>query len=75
MQGALGRPDLGLAGAEMAYRLNPLNPSWYNYYGSRGCSSFQEAIATPHFSWNRERSIRPTENGGTCMAWRAATRI
>ncbi|MBX4940698.1 adenylate/guanylate cyclase domain-containing protein [Rhizobium binae] len=35
MQGALGRPVKGLAGAEVAYRLNPLHPRWYNYYKSR----------------------------------------
>ncbi len=35
MQGSLGRPEQGLAGAKTAYRLNPLYPSWYNYYSSR----------------------------------------
>ncbi len=34
MQGALGRPERGLAAAQLL-RINPRHPSWYNYYLSR----------------------------------------
>ncbi|HEX2134939.1 MAG TPA: adenylate/guanylate cyclase domain-containing protein [Microvirga sp.] len=34
-QGCFGRPGRGLPAAEMAYRLNPRHPPWYNYYLSR----------------------------------------
>jgi len=71
MQGSLGRPEEGLAGAEMACRLNPLYPSWYNYYKARllflsgryGEASIlleQRTFATP------DREPRD-------MAWRAAS--
>jgi len=71
MQGSLGRPEEGLAGAETAYRLNPLYPSWYNYYKARllflsgryGEASLlleQRTFATP------DREPRD-------MAWRAAS--
>ena len=71
MQGSLGRPEEGLAGAEMACRLNPLYPSWYNYYKARllflsgryGEASLlleQRTFATP------DREPRD-------MAWRAAS--
>jgi adenylate cyclase len=34
-QACFGRPEQGLPAAEMAFRLNPLHPSWYTHFLSR----------------------------------------
>jgi TolB-like protein/class 3 adenylate cyclase len=35
MEGVRGKPERGLAAAEMAYRLNPRHPVWYDMYLAR----------------------------------------
>ncbi|UWM85388.1 hypothetical protein N2A41_31535 (plasmid) [Rhizobium sp. SRDI969] len=71
MQGALGRPVKGLAGAEVAYRLNPLHPSWYNYYKSRLlflAERYGEAATLLE-----QRTFDTPEREPRDMAWRAAS--
>ncbi|WP_348649104.1 MULTISPECIES: adenylate/guanylate cyclase domain-containing protein [Rhizobium] len=69
-QGALGRPEQGLIGAEIAYRLNPLYPGWYNYYKSRllfQVERYQEAAILLE-----QRTFDTPEREPRDMAWRAA---
>jgi adenylate cyclase len=35
LQGVMGRPERGMAAAEMAYRLNPRHPLWYDVFLAR----------------------------------------
>lgn len=35
LQACLGKPERGLPAAEIAFRLNPCHPTWYNFYLSR----------------------------------------
>lgn len=70
MQGSLGQPLKGLAGAEVAYRLNPLHPRWYNYYKSRLLflvERYSEAAALLEQRTFDTPEIEPRD-----MAWRAA---
>lgn len=70
MQGALGRPEQGLAGAEVAYRLNPLHPAWYNYYKSR--LLFQAGRYGEAAILLEQRTFDTPEREPRDMAWRAA---
>ncbi|ANK98828.1 MULTISPECIES: tetratricopeptide repeat protein [Rhizobium] len=71
LQGALGRPELGLAGAEIACRLNTLHPSWYNYYKARllflGGRYSEAALLL------EQRTFDTPETEPRDMAWRAAS--
>lgn len=70
-EGALGRPDIGLVAAEMAIRLNPLYPGWYNYFRSRllfNLERFGEATTLFEQSTFDSPSKHPRD-----MAWRAAS--
>ncbi|ARQ14462.1 adenylate cyclase protein (plasmid) [Rhizobium etli] len=71
MQGTLGRSGQGLAAAEMAYRLNPLYPSWYNYYKSRLLfllGRYNEAALLLE-----QRTFDTPDREPRDMAWRAAS--
>ncbi|PWI49862.1 hypothetical protein B5K03_33840 [Rhizobium phaseoli] len=71
MQGSLGRSGLGLAAAEVAYRLNPLYPSWYNYYKSRLLflsGRYNEAALLLE-----QRTFDTPDREPRDMAWRAAS--
>ncbi len=70
MQGAIGRAEEGLAGAEIAYRLNPLYPSWYNYYKSR--LLFQTGRYSEAAVLLEQRTFATPEREPRDMAWRAA---
>ncbi|MEF0943077.1 adenylate/guanylate cyclase domain-containing protein [Rhizobium sp. BR 362] len=71
MQGSLGRPDKGLAGADIAYRLNPLYPSWYNYYKSR--LLFLSGRYSEAALLLEQRTFDTPEREPRDMAWRAAS--
>lgn len=46
MQSCLGKPKQALPAAEVAFRLNPCHPNWYNYYHSHilfGLGRYREA--------------------------------
>jgi adenylate cyclase len=70
LQCALGRPALALPAAEIAFRLNPQHPSWYNYYLSRilfQLGRYKEAAAI----LEQRTADNPTRHPRD-MAWRAA---
>lgn len=71
MQGALGRAERGLAGAEIAYRMNPLYPSWYNYYKSR--LLFLSARYSEAALLLEQRTFDTPDREPRDMAWRAAS--
>ncbi len=70
LQCALGRPALALPAAEIAFRLNPQHPSWYNYYLSRimfQLGRYREAAAILEQRTSDNPARHPRD-----MAWRAA---
>lgn len=70
-EGALGRPEAGLVGAEMAIRLNPLYPGWYNYFRSRLLFNLERfGEATTLFE---QRTFDSPSKHPRDMAWRAAS--
>lgn len=70
MQGALGRPEHGLPGAEIAFRLNPQHPNWYNYYLSR--LLFQLGRYNDAATLLEQRTFEAPTRHPRDMAWRAA---
>ncbi|MHC2298042.1 adenylate/guanylate cyclase domain-containing protein [Rhizobium mongolense] len=70
MQGALGRPERGLAAAQIALRLNPRHPSWYNYYLSR--ILFQLGRYSEAAVLLEQRTFDSPIRHPRDMAWRAA---
>ncbi len=71
MQGAVGRPERGLEGADIACRLNPLHPSWYNYYKARLlflAGRYEEAALLLE-----QRTFSTPDREPRDLAWRAAS--
>jgi adenylate cyclase len=70
LQSSQGRPEQALAAAELAIRLNPQYPPWYNYYVSRilfQLGRYQEAVVLLE-----RRTFDTPERHPRDMAWRAA---
>ena len=70
LQSCLGRPEQGLLAAEIALRLNPRHPTWYNFYLSRilfPLGRFEEVATLLQRRTIEERVKRPRD-----MAWRGA---
>ncbi|HEX2113497.1 MAG TPA: adenylate/guanylate cyclase domain-containing protein [Alphaproteobacteria bacterium] len=69
-QACLGKPEQGLPAAELAFRLNPRHPAWYNYYLSRILFLLHryEEVAT----LLDQRTFRAPEKHPRDVAWRAA---
>jgi TolB-like protein/Tfp pilus assembly protein PilF len=70
MQGALGRPERGLAAAQIALRINPRHPSWYNYYLSH--ILFQLGRYSEAAVLLEQRTFDSPIRHPRDMAWRAA---
>jgi TolB-like protein/class 3 adenylate cyclase/Tfp pilus assembly protein PilF len=70
VQGCVGKPERALPAAEIAFRLNPRHPNWYNYYLSRILFQLGRygEVATLLEQRTLEASARHPRN----MAWRAA---
>ena len=70
MQASIGRPERALPAAETAYRLNPRQPGWYNYYLSHilfQLGRYGEAAALLE-----QRTFDNPARHPRDMAWRAA---
>ncbi len=65
IQSCAGKPERALPAAEIAFRLNPRHPTWYNYYLShilfrpRGGAG-KRLISWSGSQWARRHSIRAT---------------
>jgi adenylate cyclase len=70
MQGALGRPERALSAVQIALKINPRHPSWYNYYLSHilfQLGRYDEAVVLLEQRTFDNPSRHPRD-----MAWRAA---
>jgi adenylate cyclase len=70
MQACVGRPDRALPAAEIAFKLNPRHPAWYNYYFSRilfQLGLYNEAVVNFEKLTSESPERHPRD-----MAWRAA---
>jgi adenylate cyclase len=70
VQGCVGKPERGLPAAEIAFRLNPRHPNWYNYYLSR--ILFQLGRYGEVATLLEQRTIDAPARHPRDMAWRAA---
>jgi TolB-like protein/Tfp pilus assembly protein PilF len=66
----IGRPEQGLAAVEVALRLNPCHPSWYNYYRSH--ILFQLGRDSEAAGLLEQRTMDAPARHPRDMAWRAA---
>ena len=80
VQSCVGRPERALLAAEIAFRLNPCHPGWYNYYRSHILFQLrrdQEAADLLNGSrWLHQNATRATWPGGQRCAviWAASWR-
>ncbi len=70
MQGCLGRPERALPAAQIAFRINPRHPSWYNYYLSH--ILFQLGRYSEAAVLLEQRTFDSPTRHPRDMAWRAA---
>jgi TolB-like protein/Tfp pilus assembly protein PilF len=70
VKACVGRPEEALPAAEIALRLNPCHPSWYNYYLSR--ILFQLGRDGETVTLLEQRTIDAPARHPRDMAWRAA---
>jgi TolB-like protein/Tfp pilus assembly protein PilF len=70
-QGALGSPEKGLEAAQVALKINPHHPSWYNYYLSH--ILFQLGRYTEAVKLLEHRTIDTPTRHPRDMAWKAAS--
>jgi len=70
VQACLGRPEQAWPAAEIALRLNPCHPSWYNYYRSH--ILFQLGRDQEAASLLEQRTMDAPARHPRDMAWRAA---
>ncbi|PSH63436.1 hypothetical protein CU102_23780 [Phyllobacterium brassicacearum] len=70
MQGALGRPERALPAIQIAFRINPRHPSWYNYYLSH--ILFQLGRYSEAAVLLEQRTFDSPSRHPRDMAWRAA---
>ncbi|WP_437376086.1 adenylate/guanylate cyclase domain-containing protein [Inquilinus limosus] len=70
VQACLGKPERAMPAAEIAFRLNPCHPNWYNYYFSRILFLLGRygEVAT----LLEQRTIDAPARHPRDMAWRAA---
>jgi tetratricopeptide (TPR) repeat protein len=70
VQACIGRPEQGLAAVEVALRLNPCHPTWYNYYRSH--ILFQLGRDGEAAGLLEQRTMDVPARHPRDMAWRAA---
>jgi adenylate cyclase len=70
VQGALGRPERALPAAQIAFRINPRHPNWYNYYLSR--ILFQLGRYSEAAVLLEQRTFDSPTRHPRDLAWRAA---
>ena len=70
VQACVGKPERALPAAEIAFRLNPCHPNWYNYYLSRVL--FLLGRYTLAANLLEQRTIDAPARHPRDMAWRAA---
>ena len=70
MQACLGNPERALAASDIATKLNPRYPTWYNYYRARILFQLERyADAAVTFE---QQTLEHPERHPRDMAWRAA---